>query len=88
MIHNSIEESYNDACKLNFENRITNFCELPLTLTVADVAKVLGVSKQNAYGLCHSKGFPCVQVGKRLVIPKPAFEKWMDNPFVFESEGN
>lgn len=81
------EVCYDNSCKSNLENTITDICELPLTLTVADVASVLGISKQNAYYLCHSKGFPCIQVGKRLVIPKPAFTKWMENPFVFEREG-
>lgn len=82
----SNEVCYDYNCKANLGNRITNICELPLTLTAADVAKVLGISKQNAYSLCHSKGFPCKQIGKRLIIPKPAFTKWMENPFVFESE--
>ena len=86
LIQSSIGECYNYTVKVNLENKITNFCELPLTLTVADVARVLGVSKQNASRLCHSKGFPCIQVGKRLIIPRPAFEKWMQNPFIFESE--
>ena len=71
---------------LHIENKIINFNELPLTLTVEDVAKVLRLSKQNAYSLCHSGKFPCVKIGKRMIIPKPAFEKWMNNPFIFESE--
>jgi excisionase family DNA binding protein len=80
------EVCYNEIGKVNLENRITNICELPLTLSVADISKVLGISKHNAYCLCHNKGFPCIQVGKRLVIPRPAFERWMENPFIFESE--
>lgn len=81
------EMCYTNLSKPNLENRIANICELPLTLSVADIAKVLGISKHNAYCLCRNKGFPCIQVGKRLVIPRPAFEKWMENPFIFESEG-
>lgn len=82
----SNEVCYDNSCKTNLENRITDVCELPLTLTVADVAKVLGISKQNAYSLCHNKEFPCKQIGKRLIIPRPAFEMWMKNPFIFERE--
>jgi excisionase family DNA binding protein len=54
---------------------------LPLSLTVADIAKILGVSKQNAYKLCHSKGFPSVRIGKRIIITRLAFIKWMEEPF-------
>ena len=65
---------------LNFDN-ITNIENLPLNLKVSDVARVLGISKNSAYDLCHSKGFPCIRVGKRrLIIPRPAFQKWLENP--------
>lgn len=56
------------------------FDELPLSLTVEMVAEVLGVSKNTAYSLCHSKGFPAVQIGRRIIIPKLAFIKWLENP--------
>jgi excisionase family DNA binding protein len=54
--------------------------QLPLALSVEDVANVLGIGRRQAYRLCHSKGFPCLNVGRRLIIPKPAFVKWMENP--------
>lgn len=62
------------------KSTVMNLDELPLSLTVDDVAKTLGISKANAYELCKSMGFPCVNVGKRLIIPKLAFVKWMENP--------
>lgn len=61
-------------------NAIVNVDELPLSLTVQDVAKILGLSKNSAYVLCHSEGFPCIKVGRRMIIPKLAFIKWMENP--------
>lgn len=81
------EKCYNNVYNLDIDKPIKT-CELPLTLTVDDIAKALGISKQNAYILCHRKSFPCVQVGKRLVIPRAAFVKWLENPFIFESEDN
>jgi|BioPla2DNA2_1021312.scaffolds.fasta_scaffold67351_3 excisionase family DNA binding protein len=69
---------------MNIENKITNIEDLPLSLTAKDVARVLGVSLEHAYKLIHRKEFPSVQIGKRLVVPKPAFEKWMENPFYYE----
>lgn len=54
--------------------------ELPLSLTVEDVSRVLGIGKQNAYELCHSEGFPSVIIGRRIIVPKLAFIRWMENP--------
>lgn len=79
---------YNDNNEVTFDKRIKNLDKYPLALNVDEVAKVLGVSKQNAYTLCHNGKFPCVKIGKRLVIPKKAFERWMQNPFIFEKGEN
>jgi excisionase family DNA binding protein len=68
------------------KNQYTNLDQLPLSLTVSDVSTVLGIGKQNAYDLCHSEGFPSVTIGKRIVIPKLAFIKWMENPVYKEEE--
>ena len=54
--------------------------DLPLSLTVEDIGDIMGLSKNKAYELCHSKGFPCVIVGKRMIIPKLAFLKWLETP--------
>jgi excisionase family DNA binding protein len=60
---------------------MNNLNELPFHLSVENVASILGMSKNKAYELCHSKSFPCVKVGKRkLIIPKPAFINWLNNP--------
>ena len=52
--------------------------ELPLMLTVPEVASVLGVSRAGAYELAHSKGFPILKVGSRIVIPKDKFLLWIE----------
>lgn len=52
--------------------------ELPLMLTVPDVAAVLGVSRAGAYELAHSEGFPVLKVGSRIVIPKDKFLLWIE----------
>jgi excisionase family DNA binding protein len=61
-------------------SKYKNVDELPLTLTVKDIAKVLGIGKPNVYELCHSKNFPSVIIGRRIIVPKPAFIKWLENP--------
>lgn len=57
---------------------VKNYSELPLTLTVDQVAGVLGIGRVQAYNLVHMEGFPKLKIGKRLVIPRQAFINWMD----------
>jgi excisionase family DNA binding protein len=73
---------------VNFEKRISNIEELPLALNVIDIAHVLGLSKQNAYALCHRRDFPSVKIGKRIIVPRLAFERWMEDPKNFKQEEN
>lgn len=56
----------------------TSMEQLPITLSANQVAQVLGISRANAYTLMHSKGFPTIQIGKRMVVPKDKLIKWME----------
>lgn len=56
-----------------------DFSELPLTLTVSQVAAIMGINKNAAYQLCRQTTFPSVRVGRRIVVPKAAFERWLCN---------
>lgn len=55
-----------------------NYSELPLTLSVPEVAAVLGISRAGAYELVHSASFPKVKIGKRIVVPKDKLIAWID----------
>ena len=48
----------------------TSYDELPLMLSVAEVAAVLGISRAGAYELARSSGFPALKIGSRIVVPK------------------
>ena len=56
----------------------TSMEQLPITLSANQVAQVLGISRANAYTLMHSKGFPTIQLGKRMVVPKNMLIEWME----------
>lgn len=59
-----------------------NWDELPLTLTVQEVAEVLRIGRQQVYELCHGYmyDFPYVKVGeRRFVIPREALRVWFEN---------
>lgn len=60
------------------ENNYKNYSELPLTLSVPEVAAVLGISRAGAYELVHSASFPKVKIGKRILVPKDKFIEWLD----------
>ena len=56
----------------------TNYDDLPLTLSVPDVASVLGISRAGAYELVRSDGFPSLRIGSRIVVPKEKFIGWIN----------
>lgn len=55
-----------------------NFDELPAMLTANELAGALGISRAGAYALLHTKGFPTLQIGKRLMVPKDKLAAWID----------
>ena len=56
----------------------TSYDELPLMLSVTEVAAVLGISRAGAYELVHGNGFPALKIGSRIVVPKDKFLAWID----------
>ena len=56
----------------------TSYDELPLMLSVAEVAAVLGISRASAYELARSSDFPVLKIGSRIVVPKDKFLTWID----------
>ena len=55
-----------------------SYDELPLMLSVHDVAEVLGISKSSAYVLVKEKGFPKLKIGARVVVPREKFFEWIN----------
>ncbi len=60
------------------EPKYTSLDQLPVSLNADQVAAVLGISRANAYGLMHSRGFPTLVIGKRLVVPKDKLIDWIN----------
>ena len=58
--------------------KYTNYDDLPLMLSVPDVASVLGISRAGAYELVRSDGFPALHIGSRIVVPKGKFIDWIN----------
>ena len=60
-----------------------------LTLSVKDVSQGLGINLASAYALAASEGFPSIRIGRRVVIPRDAFQRWLDSQHgtVLETKG-
>lgn len=55
-----------------------SYDELPLFLNAVLIAKVLGIADSSAYELMHSKDFPVIKIGSRMVVPKEKFREWIE----------
>lgn len=62
----------------NYLKKYENYNDLPLMLSVSEVATALGISRAGAYELVHSVAFPKVKIGKRIVVPKDKLIVWID----------
>ena len=59
------------------EKQYKTYDDLPLMLSVQDVARVLGISRAGAYELVKSEGFPAMNIGNRIIVPKEDFILWV-----------
>ena len=50
-----------------------------LTITVGEMASMLGISAPLAYELIKREGFPVVRVSqRRIIIPMEALKRWLN----------
>ena len=49
-----------------------------LTVTVPEMAQMLGIGRIKAYELANIKGFPAIRLGKRIVVPVDQLKKWLE----------
>lgn len=51
-------------------------------LTVAEVAKIMRVSKMTVYRMVHAGELPAVRVGRSFRVPESAVEDYLRDSFV------
>ena len=56
----------------------TSYDELPIMLSVPQLASALGISRSGAYTLVRTEGFPSLKIGSRIVIPKDKLQNWIN----------
>lgn len=47
------------------------------TYSAVDIANYLGLSLVGAYNLLNSQDFPSFRIGRRILVTREAFEKWL-----------
>ena len=53
--------------------------EMPMCLTVMDVANLLGISRASAYELVREDNFPKLKIVQgRTIIPRDRLLEWLD----------
>ena len=53
--------------------------ELPMFLTVIDLANLLGISRASAYELAKEENFPKLKIVQgRTIIPRDRLLEWLD----------
>ena len=60
------------------EGTYTSFDELPMMLNADQVSQALGISRAGAYQLMHTKGFPTLKIGKRMVVAEEKLLVWIE----------
>ena len=60
------------------KNEYRSFDDLPLMLSVPEVASVLGISRAGAYELVKEMGFPSLTIGSRILVPRDKLIAWID----------
>jgi excisionase family DNA binding protein len=49
------------------------------TCSVEEAAKILGISRNTAYDAVRSGQVPTVKIGRRLLVPRAALERMLEN---------
>ena len=59
--------------------QVTTVRELddPLTLSIKEAARILGLSRNSAYLAVHTGQIPSIRFGKRIVVPRAALERML-----------
>lgn len=49
------------------------------TITVKEFASLMGIGYIKAYELTKSKNFPCIKVGKKILVITSKVDEWIEN---------
>ena len=53
----------------------------PEMMTVEDIMRFFRCGKNKAYAILAIDGFPVMHVGRKYLVYKPAFDRWMEHNY-------
>ena len=45
---------------------------------IYEVAALMGINLPKAYKMVRQESFPSIRIGRRIVVPKEAFRRWLE----------
>jgi excisionase family DNA binding protein len=64
---------------MSFSLPPSNDGRFPLALRPRDAARALNISERSLWQLARDGGVPCVRVGRSVLYPVAALQKWLDD---------
>ena len=59
--------------------------DMPMFLSVIDVANLLGISRASAYELVHEEKFPKLKIVQgRIIVPRDLLLAWLDEQVKYD----
>ena len=58
---------------------VHNLNDLPLTLRVEEVAKILRIGRGSAYELIRCGKLHAIRMGRRILVPRSSLESFLEN---------
>ena len=56
-----------------------------LTMTVSDVQQAMNIGRNTAYELVNRADFPKIRMGRKIILPRDAFLRWLDQQTASEA---
>ena len=78
-----VEANLSERTKMVYFETPTN----PM-MRVADIRRIMGISRVSAYELVHTPGFPAFRSGRLIKVSKKAFFDWMEKGTETVPKGN
>lgn len=50
----------------------------PMTYSVEEAAKLLGIGRNQAYEAARTKAIPTIKIGKRILVPRVGLERLLE----------
>ncbi len=59
----------------------------PEMLSANDLLEIFPISRSGIYDLLREPGFPCIHLGRRIIVPRDAMIDWLENRLREELNG-